>query len=76
MGLLVEGFEAHHFDFAKLEQGYLFLGPTRSMTFLGKLRRYVFGFLERGELATNTCGGSFSSGPAAWRLDRRLQVEL
>ena len=33
----------------------------------------MFDFLERRGSGDKICGGSLSSGPAAWRLDRRLR---
>ena len=69
--LLTKGLESNQFDFAEFEQEIPYRPPRLPEAM--PLRRIRVRFPREEGMRDNNIGGSLSSGPAAWRLDRRLQ---
>lgn len=70
--LLTKGLESDEFDFAEFEQETPYRPPRLPKA--TPLRRIRVRFPREEGMRDNNIGGSLSSDPAAWRLDRRLQA--
>lgn len=70
--LLAKRLESNEFDFAEFEQEVPYLPPRLAKA--APLRRIRIRFPREEGMRDDNFGGSFSSGPAVRRLDRRLQA--
>ena len=69
---LTKGLESNQFDFAEFEQEIPYRPPRLAQA--TPLRRIRVRFPREEGMRDDNFGGSFSSGPAVRRLDRRLQA--
>ena len=73
MRLFAERFEAHQLDFAQFKQDFPFMVSAVDVTPGSSRSEHTSAETcsnsSRGGERDKICGGSFSSGPAAWRYD-------